>query len=223
MNGNTSLERVKKEIFKRLFTRRYSPGERLVESKLAKELDMSRTPVRLAFMELVEKGLLERGENGCFVPLISAEDMSSVFEARAGLEGQAAYLAAQKASDECVASLKELLRVEEQLYSCPDFEERYTEHNHQFHLCIASGSCNPYLLKYVDQIYWRSQIYVFFFDRFYREGSKGMNPRDQKSNISFGEHERLVEMIASRNCNMAKKCMEEHVMSTYMQSIRCKE
>lgn len=219
LNGDSSQEKAKREIFRGLFSRRYSPGERLVENKLATDLQMSRTPIRLALGELVQAGLLDRGDNGCHVPQISGDDMFSVFEARAHLEGQAAYWASLRGTDEDFKKINELLRQEEVLYANPEFQEKYTEANYQLHRNIALAAGNLYWARYADQIYWRSQIYVFFFDRFYRNGHPGLNPRDTRTNISFGEHEELVQAIVARDEKRAQKLMEDHVLSTYQQSI----
>lgn len=180
---------------------------------------MSRTPIRLALGELVQAGLLDRGDNGCQVPQISGEDMFSVFEARAYLEGQAAYWAALRGTTEGFKRINDFLRQEETLYSDPEFQEKYTEVNYQFHKNIAIATENLYWARYADQIYWRSQIYVFFFDRFYRNGHTGLNPRDSRTSISFGEHEKLTQAIVSRDGEHAKKLMEEHILSTYKQAI----
>ncbi len=181
---------------------------------------MSRTPIRLALGELVQAGLLDRGDNGCYVPQISGEDMFSIFEARAHLEGQAAYWAALRGTEEGFNKINDLLRQEEALYSDPEFQEKYTEINYLFHRNIALTAGNLYWARYTDQVYWRSQIYVFFFDRFYRNGHPGPNPHDTRTNLSFGEHEELVQTIIARDGERAKKLMEEHVLSTYQQSIR---
>ncbi|MDR0644579.1 MAG: GntR family transcriptional regulator [Treponema sp.] len=219
MNDDSSQEKAKREIFRGLFSRRYSPGERLIENKLANDLQISRTPIRLALGELVQNGLLDRKDNGCYVPQISGEDMLLVFEARASLEGQAAYWAATRGNDERLKKIQDLVLQEEVLYLDPEFQEKYTEVNYQFHRNIAQAPGNPYLARYIDQIYWRSQIFVFFFDRFYRKGYIGSDPRDTRTSISFGEHEKLASAIVARDSALAKALMEKHILSTYQQSI----
>jgi DNA-binding GntR family transcriptional regulator len=218
---DSSQEKARNAILERLLSRVYSPGERLIESKLASELEMSRTPVRFALSELVQSGLLDRTEpGGCIVPYISPGDMFSVFETRASLEGQAAYWAAQRASAEDTSFLNSLQMAEEKIYSSADFPKKYTDLNSQFHSSVAKASGNPYLIRYIDQIYWRSQIYVFFFDRFYSGARTGSNPHDKETSITFGEHREIIEAIAGRDGELAKKCMEKHVLSTYGQYVR---
>ena len=46
------------EIMKRIISREYTPGQRLVDSQLAEDFGISRTPIRDAMRKLTEDGLL---------------------------------------------------------------------------------------------------------------------------------------------------------------------
>lgn len=66
------------------------PGERLVETWLAKQLDVSRTTVREALLMLERQGLVEtRPRRGTFVARLSPQDSLDLGYARALLEGYA--------------------------------------------------------------------------------------------------------------------------------------
>ena len=56
----TQINTVVNALKRRIISGTYKPGERLVELQLAEELNVSRTPIRLAFEELTKEGLLER-------------------------------------------------------------------------------------------------------------------------------------------------------------------
>jgi GntR family transcriptional regulator, gluconate operon transcriptional repressor len=71
----------------------FKPGQHLVETKIAHELDISRGPVREAFKLLRAEGLLkEEPRRGTFVVSLSAQDVREIYGLRAALEGRAARM-----------------------------------------------------------------------------------------------------------------------------------
>lgn len=68
----------------------FEPGDRLVDSALAKRLNVSRTPVREALMRLAADGLVETQGGGFIVPRLTLADVRDVFEIRRLLEPAAA-------------------------------------------------------------------------------------------------------------------------------------
>lgn len=71
----------------------FSPGEHLVEAKMAEQLAISRGPVREAFKLLRAEGLLnEEPRRGTFVVSLTTDDVREIYGLRAALEGRAARL-----------------------------------------------------------------------------------------------------------------------------------
>ncbi|MEV0592385.1 GntR family transcriptional regulator [Nonomuraea cavernae] len=84
----------------------YAPGDRLGEVELAEVLGVSRTPVREALRRLEAEGLVELVANkGARVVAYPAQDLETIFELRARIEGLAARQAALTASPDDVARL----------------------------------------------------------------------------------------------------------------------
>lgn len=188
----------------------YRPGELLREVDLAERLGFSRTPVSVALNRLVSEGFLERRKkNGCIIPVPSAEDARRVFYARQVIEGQTAAEAARHARPADVAQLAEALVVQEQALAAGD-KEQFSTSNEAFHLGIARMSGNPYFERYCHHAFWRSNLYVFFFDTFYRH-LKHAGPVSKTSVY----HQRIYEAIAAGDAEQARQAMEEHVHVTY--------
>jgi DNA-binding GntR family transcriptional regulator len=77
-----------------------SPGSRLLEIQLAKQLGVSRTPVREAFAQLEREGLVTIiARVGVFVREITVRDVDEIYTVRAALEGLAVELAAKSMDD----------------------------------------------------------------------------------------------------------------------------
>ena len=74
---------------------RLPPGQRLKEEELARELGISRTPVREALLILQTEGLVDAAPNrGAVVRSHDADDLEDLYQLRALLEGYAARRAA---------------------------------------------------------------------------------------------------------------------------------
>ena len=87
---------------------KYRRGEVLSELRLAKELDVSRTPIREALLRLEQENVLKETGRGMEVIGISTEDMLDLYDVRLHLEGEAAKRAALNITDEQLAELLEL-------------------------------------------------------------------------------------------------------------------
>jgi DNA-binding GntR family transcriptional regulator len=198
-----------------ILSRNCAPGDRLVETELAESLGLSRTPIRNVLRQLVAEGLLEaRGNKGCYIPHLSPEDMASVFKTRALLEGRAAMEAAYCRTDEDVEMLGSLLAEEKQKYS-EDKRKEYAAVNNKFHLLLAKLSRNAYIERFVKQVFWRSGLYTFYFDRFYVPPSPIELPRDPSKSISCNEHEQIVRAIAIGDGSLAENVMRNHIYTSY--------
>ncbi|MCP4686951.1 MAG: GntR family transcriptional regulator, partial [Desulfobacterales bacterium] len=78
-----------------------SPGNRLVESRIADAMGVSRTPVREALHKLEREGLLMKQPRGGFIVLgLNREEIEETFGIRSVLEGYAAKMAAIKHQEE---------------------------------------------------------------------------------------------------------------------------
>jgi len=89
----------------------YRPGERIVETRLAKELEVSQAPVREAILELSAMGLLEeRPYSGTYVRNMSLAEVEDIFDIRAFVEEYAAKRAAKRATEEQLAQMEAVLK-----------------------------------------------------------------------------------------------------------------
>jgi GntR family transcriptional regulator of gluconate operon len=90
-------------------------GERLVEARIAEQLNISRGPVREAFKLLRSEGLVaEEPRRGTFVVVLDADDVREIYDLRAALEGRAARLLAGRRDGAAIAELRSAIgRIEE--------------------------------------------------------------------------------------------------------------
>lgn len=217
MRDAEAEERAYSEILHAIVGQKYMPGDRLTEARVAEDLNMSRTPVRGALKKMAACGMLEYAKNqGCRVPVLTPYDMESVFQTREILEAKAAALATLRATNVEVENLFKLLEEERSFYRQGDIAS-YAGVNERLHLGIGALSRNTYVERYLSQCYWRSELYVYFFDRFYDKGAIPTRKKlwDPSESKSCREHQALVEAIASGVPEKAAEAMSCHIKSTY--------
>mgnify|MGYP000235867230 CR=1 FL=1 len=140
---STLRAHVMKELRSQILAGRYRPGERLNESLIARELNISRIPVREALSQLQEQGLLTSHERrGMFVTKLSDEEVQQINSLRMVLEAEAMRLARARMTPEVLAELTDLV---EQMESWDGPLIDAAALDRQFHAVIWRAAGNPYL------------------------------------------------------------------------------
>lgn len=103
-------DQVKEFIVEAILGGELKPGDRIVESSLARRLGVSQAPVREAIRDLVLLGFLETEPyKGTSVRSFSPEELWEVYTVRAALESLAARLAATRLNEADVETLRTIL------------------------------------------------------------------------------------------------------------------
>lgn len=179
---------------------RLEPGKRLMEIKLAKQLGVSRTPIREAIRKLELEGLvIMEPRKGAYVADISMKDIVDVLELRSGLESLAAYLAADRMSDSDLKKLKNISRALEECIAKSDVNG-ILEKDVEFHECIFNSTKNDRLILMMNTL-WEQ---VFRFRVIYA------SDYEASKNIQ-SEHREIMDAIASRDREMAAKLAKKHI------------
>ena len=129
-----------------------APGARLVESRMAKMLGISRTPLREALHKLEREDWIEKIPSGGFkVITLTRDDIEETFGIRAVLEAYAARLAAQKHRPD---DLKPLEKVMKKFQDSLDKKQtaRLPDINTEFHDLLYAMSDSPRLIKMINQL-----------------------------------------------------------------------
>jgi GntR family transcriptional regulator of vanillate catabolism len=125
---------------------------------MAKLLNVSRTPARLALERLAHEGLLEaRPKGGFVVREFSLQDILDAIEIRGALEGMAAQMAAERLESETeLDGMRECLEHGEALLRKTgpvlDLMAAYSPINDRFHWYLVELAKSPILLRSMDQV-----------------------------------------------------------------------
>ena len=97
-------------IIHQIVENQFRPGDTILETEMAKILNVSRTPVRAAIAKLINEGFLEKKrKKGCIIPHPQPEGARQVFLARGVLESTIAGLAAVNRTEPDLAKLYKIL------------------------------------------------------------------------------------------------------------------
>lgn len=129
---------------------KYKPGDRLNESLIAREFEISRIPVREALLQLQESGLvINRKRKGMYVTLLSEEDTQKINGVRIALETEALKLARARMTPEIAAELTALV---DKMEAWNGELSEAAALDLEFHRAIWAASGNPYLVKALDPL-----------------------------------------------------------------------
>jgi len=174
---------------------------RLDERRLAQDLGISRTPVREAMARLEREGLVRSvPRRGVFVARKTRQEVIELITAWAALEGMAARLITQAASDEEIAILRKMFtRFENgELHARLD---EYSEVNIEFHQSIIRMSGNRMLVELAENL--------FTHMRMIRRKTIGEKDRAARS---IRDHMNIIEALEARDTARAEALVRDHAL-----------
>lgn len=194
-------DKVYSILSKAIFQGDLKPGQRLVESKLAKLMKVSRTPIREAIIELQQKGLVVPSPpKGVKVaPLPTKEELTEFYDINSVLRGLAARKAACNITPLQIKHLQGIILQSEQSLK-EDSLKNISKLNVKFHQVIDKSSNNKELLFLLDNVYKRSR------ERFFEILS-----RKKRQKESIKEHKAILEALIKKDEELAEKLMKKHI------------
>lgn len=178
------------------------PGERLMETDLADEMGVSRTPIREAIRKLEREGYVVMiPRKGAYVAGLSIKDINEVFEMRGALEAQAASLAAQRATQEEIEEMQRIVFSGTKYWEDSDLL-KVIELDTNFHELIYAAAKNSRLQGMITDL--REQVQRFRTTTLAVPG---------RLKFALHEHKRIVEAIADRDVDEARIAAWEHIES----------
>ncbi len=178
----------------------YKPGEALVETRLADELGVSRTPIREAIRQLELEGLVISIPNkGVVVNGVSQQDIDDIYTIRSMLEGLAARWAAQRIDERNLKELEEIVELMGYYTRKNDYDQ-LTQLDTRFHGVIYEA-CDSKVLKHLlDNLL-----------RYVERARRGSLKVPMRAHQSFNEHKGIFEAIMKRDAAGAERLMAEHI------------
>ncbi|OGP53531.1 MAG: hypothetical protein A2Y65_11965 [Deltaproteobacteria bacterium RBG_13_52_11] len=198
--GKTIRRRVHDYLREQLLRGEFPPHQRLIETKIAQEIGVSRTPVREALHSLELEGLIKSIPRvGYAVKPISEEELEEICEIRAANECLAARWAVKRITPKELQALEKNLSVSEaevRRGSPRSFVERDAE----FHEILARASGSDRLLELCQML--RRHMLRYRIESIFREGSALQ---------AIEGHQRIVDCLKKKDEEGVDRAIRNHL------------
>jgi len=181
-----------------------SPGERITESRLSKQMQVGQNVVREALQELEHQGFVERFPNkGTSVTDFSREDIRQIYQFRMEVEGFAAQLGREcgRPSHEDVCQLERALSGMQAGADGNDFWQ-FSRSDLEFHEIIWRMSGNPFVEKALRTVATPQFSYVLI--RSFRHTRLDLAAVTQ-------EHREILQVLRTADAVACRKFVREKV------------
>jgi len=196
-------DKAYKEIKRRITTIIYKPGEYLNEALICEHLNIGKTPVHGAIEQLALEGLVEViPRKGLIVKPISMDELQQITEVRIILEGHAASLAAEHASETAISEMEELIAKAADLTEKQEIEGLMNL-DRQFHQRIARAAHNQILIDLLGLLHDRALRFWFV----------SLGHREHLEQIAK-EHKAILDAIKCRDQDRARQAIVAHINSS---------
>jgi DNA-binding GntR family transcriptional regulator len=160
MDKSTLVDQVYRALRDRILGGEFSPGEKLSLSGLAKDLEVSNSPLREAVSRLERVGLIEVVPYaGPKVKALTESDVTDIYAVRMVLEELAVRLAADHGTPSMLDRMEEAIRAYEKACDENDIPAS-TEADRAFHDALVEASGNAVLLDMLPALSDRTQLLI---------------------------------------------------------------
>lgn len=194
-------EQVKEEILDDILSGRVKPGDRLVESQIAKRMGISQSPVREALRDLVAMRFVEvEPHKGARVRSIQRREILEIYPVRAALEELAGKLAVENAAD-CFDELEEAMALMIRAFKARD-SRKMSHWDTRFHRAIIKGSGNQILIDAWDSLMIEARTFVTLSNLIVRHPEIDLAAR----------HRPIIDALHAGDPAQCGKVMRDHVV-----------
>jgi DNA-binding GntR family transcriptional regulator len=192
------VDRVHTELRDMAMTFRFLPGERINEAILAKELGVSRTPLREALNRLSAEGFLTfSANNGFFRKELDVKEIFDLYEFRLFLELSVVKLAVDRATEEQLAEI-EAFCIESAREEPGRTIDQLVTMDEQFHEMLMKLTGNVQMLNSLRNINARIQ-FVRWLDM------------TERRSETQSQHKHIVAALKKRDQLESERLIAEHI------------
>lgn len=194
---------VRERLLRKLTSLEIAPGDRLTVDGIARELEVSQTPVREALSRLMGEGLVEKHHLRGFraTRTLSADELRKLFVVRILLEQASAEAAATQATAGQIAHLKTLHQSMIAADAAHD-AMLFAQLDAEFHDFLAEASGNPFLKESLNRLHFHLHLFRVRSDR-------------DVTGEALCEHKFLINAVDRQDSVIAKAAMKSHIQRSW--------
>ncbi len=200
------------QVFEKLETDilvgKYQRGQYLTELSLVDDLGVSRTPIREALRRLEQEHIIELSSRGILVLGVTTEDLADIYAMRVEVEPLVAARAAEVATAEEIAELREALALQQYYVGRRDSDHiKYTDS--RFHEILYHASHSAIFFDTLLPLHKKVQKY-----------RKAAVENESRADKSCEEHGAILAAIEKRDAAAAYAAMRLHVENAKKHIVR---
>ncbi|VVE26276.1 GntR family transcriptional regulator [Pandoraea anhela] len=194
---------VYEALLSRLISLKLPPGARISIDALARELNVSQTPIRAALIRLEAEGLVAKTHNIGFsaAPMPTRQRFEEIYDLRLLLEP---YMAGRAAQQMTTAQKDALLAIERQMTSldCDDAKVaygRFAVADAEFHAWISEYGHNALAAETLARLHSHMHLFRLRF-------------HSQVTEEAIGEHRAILDALLGGDAERAAQAMRTHIL-----------
>jgi DNA-binding GntR family transcriptional regulator len=189
---------VRDSIRASIFAGELTPGDRLAQAVIARELQVSTTPVREALRELATEGLLQLdAHRGAVVRGLDADELRDVHELRTLLEPHVMRKAVPRLTEQ---QLQQAEQIHDEMVAA-DSISSWAELNRRFHRIFLDASGSERLARIVRGLQDSYAAYVV----------STLNRDPDRRRRADAEHRELLDAARRGDAELATRVLLEHI------------
>ena len=190
-------------IRQRILKGEYEIGEKIKENQISEELSVSRTPIREAFKQLENEGLIDYIPNrGCYAKGFTRQDVEDIYAVRMALEDLAIKWAATRITEKEIRELEDHCDLME-FYTKKGDVEKVLELNSVFHNTIYNAAQSRFLGQILRD-------YKEYLDKTRRT----IDYTQEYLDGILREHRAILDALKNHDTETALSCMAEHLKAS---------
>jgi DNA-binding GntR family transcriptional regulator len=199
LRAQTTPARIADLLRAEILAGAFPPHAQLTEADLARQLQVSRGPIREAMQRLIQEGLLRSERNrGVFVVALGYDDARDVYLARGVVEGAAAAIVARQAPAEAILKLQGLVDRLAESIGHPWSE--VIAHDLAFHEALVDAAGSIRLSRMFRTLVAETRLCLVRLEPFYGEGTE-----------VIAEHEGILNAIRSGRLEDVERLIQLHM------------
>jgi DNA-binding GntR family transcriptional regulator len=199
--GSLLADRAYEGIRDAIFANELTPGTQLSVPELARQLGVSRGPVREAVQRLIHDGLaVSTPYRGAMVAHVDAEDLEQLYEVRELLEGLAARLATERLEESSLAKLEDVLNRHQRVLDEGNGSAAHIELDMEFHRLLRELTGNRHLNEVLNNLQGKVHLALHSIWR-----------NEYAPRLALEDHKKIFSAISSRDPEAAETAARAHI------------
>lgn len=196
------------ELKNAIVTGVYPPGSQIIEETIAAQLNMSRSPVRIAIKQLEAEGFLEKYPNKrIYVARGDTKRTINVLHVREALEGMAARLAARNRDEQDLERIRFLMREMDECVEKGSILQAYRS-GFRMHYAFFEAAKNPDLRRLAALVLEQESVFSY----------RSLQQDTRRVQASQKEHAEIAAAIFSQNEDEAEDLARAHIRKLIQRS-----